>query len=150
MVTFHHPSLSIYELKEEILEKYHHIMRVLESFSEAKLVAVSKRQELEKIEILYEAGHRDFGENYLQEWESKKENFNSDIRWHFIGQVQSRKVKPMLEGGIYSIHSLGSESSLKKWVAAENKTEGPTFIQVNLEGEVQKGGVDEDTFKKVG
>lgn len=135
--------------KELILDRYEKIQKVVENYPSAICIAVSKRQEQEKIQVLVEVGHKDFGENYLQEWESKKENFSKSIRWHFIGQTQSRKVKPMVESGIYSIHSLGSESSLSKWNALPNKSVGPSFLQVNLEGETQKGGVSYDLAKKL-
>ncbi len=135
--------------KELILDRYEKIQKVVENYPSAICIAVSKRQEQEKIQVLVEAGHKDFGENYLQEWESKKESFPESIRWHFIGQTQSKKVKPMVESGIYSIHSLGSESSLSKWNALPKKTDGPSFLQVNLEGEVQKGGVDYELAKKL-
>lgn len=130
--------------KQEILERYQQIRSICDTYPNACCVAVSKRQRDEKIQWLYEAGHRDFGESYFQEWETKQKNLPSDIRWHFVGQIQSRKVKPLCEQGIYSIHSLGSESSLKKWMPVSPKPKGPNFLQLNLEGEEQKGGLSED------
>ncbi len=63
-----------------------------------RLVAVSKKHAVEKIEEAYIHGHRDFGENYLQEMIEKAEMLSRrcpEIRWHFIGQMQSRKI-PLL------------------------------------------------------
>ncbi len=61
--------------------------------SSVLLVAVSKTKPVEDILALYELGHRDFGENYVQELVQKQSQLPSDIRWHFIGHLQSNKVK---------------------------------------------------------
>lgn len=127
-----------------ILKCYHQVKDELQVYDQARLVAVSKRQPIEKIKILYDAGHRDFGENYLQEWLQKKKDLPEDIRWHFIGSVQSRKVRELIEEGIYCIHGFGSESSLKKLQQSQNKPDGGCFLQVNLAAEEQKGGVQEE------
>ncbi len=127
--------------KKELERRYLKMSSVLESYPEAQLVAVSKRQPLEKLAFMATLGHRDFGENYLQEWEGKVGQLPAECRWHFIGQCQSRKVKAMVTGGIYGIHSIGSESSLKKVLPLVNELQGPLFIQVNLAGEAQKGGL---------
>ena len=58
-----------------------------------KLIAVSKGQEVEKIKALYNEGHRDFGENFLQELQQKKAQLPKDIKWHFLGNIQSNKLK---------------------------------------------------------
>ena len=57
------------------------------------LVAVSKTKPVEEILELYNLGQRDFGENYVQELTEKYEQLPKDIRWHFIGHLQSNKVK---------------------------------------------------------
>ena len=57
------------------------------------LVAVSKTKSTEEILELYNLGQRDFGENYVQELVEKYEQLPKDIRWHFIGHLQSNKVK---------------------------------------------------------
>ena len=58
-----------------------------------KLVAVSKRVPLERIQEAIDAGQRLFGENYLQEAQTKINHFGPEIEWHFIGQLQSNKAK---------------------------------------------------------
>lgn len=73
-------------------EAYHKICNELEPF-EATLVAVSKLKPIEDILLLYKLGHRDFGENYVQELVTKYETLPKDIRWHFIGHLQTNKVK---------------------------------------------------------
>ena len=57
------------------------------------LVAVSKTKPAQEIQELYELGHRDFGENYVQELVEKQEKLPNGIHWHFIGHLQSNKVK---------------------------------------------------------
>jgi uncharacterized pyridoxal phosphate-containing UPF0001 family protein len=57
------------------------------------LVAVSKTKPNQDIMALYELGQRDFGENYVQELVAKQQALPADIRWHFIGHLQSNKVK---------------------------------------------------------
>ena len=68
--------------------------RILHELGEGvDLVAVSKIQPVQSIQALYNLGHRDFGENYVQELVEKAENLPKDIRWHFIGHLQTNKVK---------------------------------------------------------
>ncbi|HEY8387685.1 MAG TPA: YggS family pyridoxal phosphate-dependent enzyme, partial [Parasegetibacter sp.] len=67
---------------------------MIESLPEnVNLVAVSKIRTPAEIRLLYDEGHRDFGENYVQELLEKKDFLPADIRWHFIGHLQSNKVK---------------------------------------------------------
>jgi uncharacterized pyridoxal phosphate-containing UPF0001 family protein len=61
----------------------------------ATLVAVSKLKPLSDIQHCYDAGQRDFGENYVQECVEKAEGLPKDIRWHFIGPLQSNKAKAL-------------------------------------------------------
>lgn len=72
-----------------------------------KLIAVSKFQSVEKIRVAYEAGHRDFAENYVQEMIEKHEQLPKDIRWHFIGHLQTNKVKYIVPF-VHLIHSVDS------------------------------------------
>jgi hypothetical protein len=60
-----------------------------------KLVAVSKYKPAADIRACYDAGQRDFGENYLQELIEKAATLPRDVRWHFIGTVQSNKAKTL-------------------------------------------------------
>src|SRR5678815_6001506 len=69
-------------------EKYQQINEELR-LSNITLVAVSKTKPVEDILELYDLGHRDFGENYVQELVEKAERLPKDIRWHFIGHLQS-------------------------------------------------------------
>jgi PLP dependent protein len=128
--------------QEQILLSYGKIMQKVSSYPGARLVAVSKKQSVEKIKILLAAGHLDFGENYLQEWEDKVEALPKTLRWHFIGQLQSRKLKTLVDKKIYAIHSLGSLSAFQKSCQLQANIEGGYFIQVNLAEEEQKGGLN--------
>ena len=76
------------------------------------LVAVSKTRTLEEIMQAYESGHRDFGENKVQDLLSRHENLPGDIRWHMIGHLQTNKVKYIISF-IHLIHSVDSEKLLK-------------------------------------
>jgi len=77
------------------------------------LVAVSKNKSVEDIKQLYDLGQRDFGENYVQELIEKEKLLPKDIRWHFIGHLQSNKVK-LIAPFVHLIHSVDSEKLLKE------------------------------------
>lgn len=106
------------------------------------LLAVSKGRSLERIRALYAQGQRDFGENYAEELAQKQEALKTDcpgIKWHFIGQIQSNKIKLIAKADY--VHSLASFKHAK--LLAENTPHEilPVFIQVNLSGESHRGGV---------
>jgi hypothetical protein len=77
------------------------------------LVAVSKTKPVESIQELYDLGHRDFGENYVQELEEKHSQLPKDIRWHFIGHLQSNKIK-YIAPFVHLIHGIDSFKLLKE------------------------------------
>jgi len=77
-----------------------------------KLVAVSKMRPAEQIQLLYNAGHRVFGENRPQEMKAKHEILPSDIEWHFIGHLQTNKIK-YIASFVALIHSIDSFSVLQ-------------------------------------
>lgn len=112
------------------------------------LVAVSKGQPIEKIIELYQLGHRDFGENYVQEFLDKKEKTDAegltDIRWHFIGHLQSNKVKALVPH-VFCIHSVDSDKLVKeisKRVLEIKRLPIPCLIEVRLSNEENKTGID--------
>lgn len=78
-----------------------------------QLIAVSKTKPNEDIQTLYELGHRDFGENYVQELVDKQASLPLDINWHFIGHLQSNKVK-YIAPFVYMIHGVDSEKLLQE------------------------------------
>ena len=78
-----------------------------------KVVAVSKTKSTEKIKEIYYLGHRDFGENKVQELVKKHEDLPKDINWHMIGKLQRNKVK-YIAPFIHLIHSVDSERLLNQ------------------------------------
>jgi len=123
-----------------ISEEYNNIKN--EISSKATLICVSKTRQIHEIEEVYEFGARDFGENKVQEFTSKYESLPKDIRWHFIGHLQTNKVK-YLVGKVYLIHSLDSIHLLReieKRYAAKDEI-ASVLIQVNIGKEVAKTGI---------
>jgi pyridoxal phosphate enzyme (YggS family) len=108
------------------------------------LIGASKSQPVEKIQEAYEAGLKNFGENYLQEAESKIGKLSKTIIWHFIGSVQSRKAKKIAE--IFDwVHTLDSLKVARKLNDARPKSKGAlnVCIQVNIDLEETKSGINE-------
>ena len=85
---------------------YQQIKKQLDA-NQVTLVAVSKTKPIEDIQQLYDLGQRDFGENYVQELVDKHEQLPNDINWHFIGHLQTNKVKYLLPF-VSLIHSVDS------------------------------------------
>ncbi len=109
------------------------------SAESVRLLAVSKGQRVEKIRAAYDAGHRSFAENYVQESLDKFSQLeNLAIAWHFIGRIQSNKVKA-LAGRFRVIHSVDRLSIAKAIDAASTKPQ-EVFLQYNVADEVSKGG----------
>ncbi len=79
----------------------------------ATLVAVSKKKSPEEIKQVYDVGHKIFGENYVQELQEKYETLPKDIQWHFIGHLQSNKVK-VIAPFVSLIQSVDSLKLLKE------------------------------------
>src|SRR3712207_4870251 len=77
------------------------------------LVAVSKTKPVSDILELYELGHRDFGENYVQEAREKQAQLPGDIRWHFIGHLQRNKVK-FIAPFVHLVHGVDSFDLLQE------------------------------------
>ncbi|MBX3040763.1 MAG: YggS family pyridoxal phosphate-dependent enzyme [Bdellovibrionaceae bacterium] len=113
--------------------------------SEVHLLAVSKLQSEEKIRRLASEGHRDFGENYVQELGGKIEHLKDlNLRWHLIGHLQRNKVK-FITGQCHLIHSVDSLSlaqEIHKKALEKNVIEN-ILLQVNLGGEDSKDGFSE-------
>ena len=107
-----------------------------------KLIAVSKGQDLRKIRQLYDVGQRDFGENFLQELKEKKDMLPDDIRWHFLGNIQSNKIKDIVK---YSdlIHSIGRSKILDKIAKLESYKKIQVLLQLKLGEEETKSGFNE-------
>jgi pyridoxal phosphate enzyme (YggS family) len=107
------------------------------------LVAVSKTQPAAAIREAYAAGQRDFGENYAQEWREKADALAdlADLRWHFIGALQTNKVK-YLAGRVHAIHTVDRVElarEISKRFAAKGAV-ARVFLEVNTGGEASKSG----------
>src|SRR6476646_4936981 len=87
-------------------ENYFSILKETHA-ANATLVAVSKTKPVEAIKELHDLGHRDFAENYVQELLQKQPLLPNDIKWHFIGHLQTNKVK-YISPFIHLIHSVDS------------------------------------------
>lgn len=115
----------------------------------AKLVAVTKKQPIEKIEFLYKLGHSVFAENYVQEFlEKKKKLEHLKLEWHLIGPLQSNKVNKIV-GFVDFIHSVDSIELAKKIdVAAQNLgVKQKILLQINIADEESKSGMTVDIFR---
>ena len=122
-------------------KNYTSILKELEG--KATLVAVSKTKPAEDILELYNLGQRDFGENYVQELVDKYEQLPKAIRWHFIGHLQSNKVK-YIAPFVHLIHGVDSFSLLKEInkQAAKNNRVIECLLQVHIAKEETKFGFD--------
>lgn len=108
------------------------------------VVAVSKTKPISEIKELYDLGHRDFGENYVQELLEKQGQLPPDTRWHFIGHLQSNKVK-QIAPFVQLIHGVDSLKLLKEIneQGERNKRVIDCLLQVHIADEETKFGSDE-------
>jgi PLP dependent protein len=106
-----------------------------------RLIAVSKQQSLEKLKAAVAAGHRCFGENYVQE-ALGKQSLVSTVEWHLIGALQSNKAKAAV-GKFALIHTIDRESVLQEISkrAVEQNLVQPILIEVNIGLEGSKAGL---------
>jgi PLP dependent protein len=110
----------------------------------ATLVAVSKTKPASDIQELYDLGQRDFGENYVQELADKQTGLPSDIRWHYIGHLQSNKVK-YIAPFVHTIHAVDSFKLLAEInrQAEKNNRTIDVLLQMHIADEETKFGMDE-------
>jgi uncharacterized pyridoxal phosphate-containing UPF0001 family protein len=106
---------------------------------EVTVVAATKYVSLAEMGVLVEAGVAVVGENRAQDLEAKHAEYGDAFRWHFIGQLQSNKVKAV-NRICELVHSLDSDS-------AARRLEVPALVQVNLAGEASKGGIAPDELE---
>jgi PLP dependent protein len=114
------------------------------------LVAVSKTKPAEDILELYNLGQRDFGENYVQESVDKATQLPKDIRWHFIGHLQTNKVK-LIAPFVQLIHGVDSLKLLKEInkEAGKNNRVIDCLLQVHIAQEETKFGLNEEELNLV-
>jgi pyridoxal phosphate enzyme (YggS family) len=115
---------------------------------DVQLAAVSKTKPNQDILTLYDNGHRIFGENYVQELVKKQEELPKDIQWHFIGHLQSNKIKYIAPfvSLIHGVDSLRLLQAIDK-EARKNNRVIPCLLQVHIAKEETKFGFDMDELK---
>jgi len=117
---------------------------------QAKLIAVTKYSTVDEVVMAYEAGHRDFGENKVQDLRLKALEFEKrglrDVRWHFIGHLQSNKVKDLFKiPNLKAVHSVDSVKLIEEFLKRRLELDHPLdiFFQVNTSDEDEKSGFEE-------
>lgn len=114
------------------------------------IVAVSKTFAVERIREAMDAGFRDFGENYVQELEEKRSKLGHDPRWHFVGHLQTNKVK-YIAGYVHLIHSVDNfrlAQEIQKRAEKANRTVD-VLVEVHTTGEATKYGVLPDRTEEL-
>jgi len=123
--------------------------KVSRSVDEITLITVTKTFPTSDIEILYQIGLRDFGENRDQEASKKVTNLPKDIRWHFQGQIQSNKLKSITSWAscIHSVDQLRYAQLISQFIG---DAKIPIFIQVSLDKTSKnRAGVEPDELIKM-
>lgn len=115
-----------------------------------QLIAVSKTRSVEEIQALYDLGHRAFGENYPQELCEKQAVLPNDIEWHFIGHLQSNKVK-YIAPFVHLIHAVDGEKLMseiqKRAVSAGRIID--VLLQVHIAKEETKHGLSKEELTEL-
>jgi len=116
-----------------------------QSLQGIKLIAVSKLQSIEVIQEAYDCGLKNFGENYAQELSEKARSFQQDIVWHFIGPIQTNKLKLIAESAdwVHSVDRIKVAKKLDEACRSFNKVMS-VLIQVNIDNEPSKSGVNSE------
>lgn len=121
--------------------------RVGRSPEEVRLVVVSKGHGPDEILRLYQLGQRDFGENRAHDLRDKAPTLPGDIRWHFVGHLQTNKVR-VVRPAVVLLHSLDRPELAAAWMKGPGMPP-PALLQVNVAGEPQKHGVDPHDAEEV-
>lgn len=131
------------------LQEYKRIIEELNT-QHIRLVAVSKIKPVSDILELYNAGHLDFGENYVQELLEKQKALPANIRWHFIGHLQTNKVKQIVPF-VHLIHGVDSLKLLKEInkEAGKNGRIVQVLLQMHIAQEETKFGLDEVELNEI-
>ena len=116
--------------------------RVGRHVDDVELVAIGKAQPVPVIQEAFEAGQRVFGENRGQELAGKVDHLPREIRWHFVGPLQTNKVR-LVRPRVELLQSFDRDRLIKPWLKGEVKAP-PALLQVNVGMETQKHGVPPD------
>ncbi len=119
--------------------------------SEVKIVAVSKTKPLSMIEELADAGVADFGENYVQEMAEKASSTDRNVNWHFIGHLQTNKVKQVVgtAAWIHSVDSLHLALAISREAEKRGVDSVNVLIEINIGGEETKSGIGPDEAEEL-
>ncbi|CCE85453.1 Piso0_005049 [Millerozyma farinosa CBS 7064] len=139
------------ERKQELVQNYENIRAQVEEYSrqskndDVTLVAVSKLKPASDIQALYDHGVRHFGENYVQELVGKAKVLPMDIKWHFIGGLQTGKCKDLSKNisNLYSVKAVDTLKKCQKLNDTRKSANGSVievYLQINTSGEEQKSG----------
>ncbi|KAJ0439378.1 putative pyridoxal phosphate homeostasis protein [Helianthus annuus] len=114
---------------------------------DVRVVAVSKTKPVSLIRQVYDAGHRCFGENYVQEFIEKAPQLPQDIDWHFIGHLQSNTAKSLIAAvpNLSMVQGVDNEkiaNHLDRAVSSIGRRPLPVMVQVNTSGEISKSGIE--------
>ncbi|KAK2970940.1 hypothetical protein RJ640_004732 [Escallonia rubra] len=114
---------------------------------DVRVVAVGKTKPSSLVRQVYDAGHRCFGENYVQEIIDKAPQLPEDIEWHFIGHLQSNKVKSLLAAVpnlamVEGVDNGKIASYLDRAVSSLGRKPLKVLVQVNTSGEASKSGIE--------
>lgn len=143
-------------ISDSILQLKSHVKKISQKTgrpeNDIKLVLVTKTVSPDRIREAYDSGIRDFGENRIQEWLPKAEALPPDIRWHFIGRLQTNKVKYLMEYAAKAktpplLQSLDREelaAEIEKAGCAKEISRLSCLLQVNTSGEASKAGFSEE------
>jgi|TARA_B110000967_G_scaffold208249_1_gene259819 pyridoxal phosphate enzyme (YggS family) len=126
------------------------ITLIEQEIGNTQLVVVSKYRSLEELKEVYSSGHRDFGENRVQELVEKHEQLPKDIHWHVIGHLQTNKVKH-IANFVHLIHSIDSLKLLKEVNKQAEKCDRiiPFLFQMHIADEETKFGLSTDTLSVI-
>jgi len=135
-----------------LIQNYQKVLARIKNLSESngrevRLVAVSKTKEASLVKVCYDLGQRHFGENYVKEMVEKAGLLPGDVRWHFIGHLQSNKINKLVNiPNLWMIETVDSEKLAKQISIAISNLNRPEplniLIQVNTSREEQKSGLD--------
>lgn len=131
-----------------VQEKIQHAKAAANRIDDISLVAVSKTKSSSDIKVLYDAGHRQFGENYFQELLEKSQELSElkDIKWHFIGHLQSQKAAKLVKSVsnlsvVETVDTLKLASKLNNACVAAERSNLDIYLQVHTSEEETKSGV---------
>lgn len=135
-------------MNEKVLKEKLRLLKA--ELDKATLVAVSKYSPVEDVTQVYKLGQLDFGENRVPDLKAKSDYFIeqnlSDVRWHFIGNLQTNKVKELVKiPNLWAIHSVDSLHLLQELLKRESEFAGEKlhlFFQIKTSHELEKSGFE--------